>query len=136
MSSRIEWSGDRQVRQNMAAYGERAKEVKVRVAQYWAPQIQTQARNNATWTDRTGNARQSLRAYSSEDVPPKFGGSEAVDYPSPSDLAKNTVALYLSHGMQYGVYLETRHQGRYAIIMSTLQAFYPRISQMLREVFR
>jgi len=136
VSSLIEWSGDRQVRQNMAAYGERAKQVKIRIAQYWAPQIETSARSNATWTDRTGNARQALRAYYSEDVPPKFGASEAVDYPSPVDLAQNTVAVYLSHGMRYGLQLETRHQGRYAIIMNTLQSFYPRISQMLQNVFR
>ena len=68
----------------------------------FAPQIESYAKAMAPWQDRTGNARQTL-----------FTVVEAQ---------RDRVILYLSHQMSYGVYLELRWQGRYAIIMRTLQA--------------
>lgn len=125
--TRVSWSGDERVKQNMRRYGEEVKRAEREVALFFAGKIEQDARENAPWTDRTGNARQSLRAYVNDDVPPT--------YPDPQDLARDVVALYLSHGMDYGVYLEARWQGRYAVIMPTLQRYYPEIKKMLREIF-
>lgn len=54
----------------------------------------------APWTDRTGMARGSLSGESS------VGGGQAV--------------VTLSHGVEYGIWLEVAHQGRYAIVIPTL----------------
>lgn len=62
------------------------------VAQRLATIMENSAKQNAAWTDRTGNARSGL-----------FGTSE-------SNLAAHLVVIYLSHGpvIDYGVYLELR----------------------------
>lgn len=133
--TRVEWSNVPQVQRNMAAYGDRVKEAERRVAQYWSAVIEADAKQSAPWTDRTANARQSLRAYLGDEVPSKFGAPDANEYPAPTDLARDVVSLYLSHGMEYGVQLETRFNGRYAVILPTLQKHYPAISRMLRGIF-
>jgi len=86
------------------------------LARYFEPILENHAKQHAPWTDRTGNARQSL-----------FTASE---------LANDVVTLYLSHGMEYGVYLETRWAGKYAIILPTLQAHQGQILGMLQELVR
>jgi hypothetical protein len=120
----------------MRNYGNAVKLAELRVAQYWSAVIEPDARSQAPWTDRTGNARMALRAYTNENPPGKFGAADADEYPNPNDLARDVVALYLSHGMNYGLYLETRFQGKYAIILPTLQRYYPRIAAMLKDIFK
>jgi hypothetical protein len=80
--------------------------------------MQNDAKQNAPWTDRTGNARAGL-----------FGTAEA-------DFARKVVVLYLSHGatLNYGVFLELAHGGKYAIIMRTMQSHYNELMQMLHDV--
>jgi len=89
------------------------------IAQYVATEMQNDAKANAPWTDRTGNARTGL-----------FGTSEA-------DFAAKVVTIYLSHGatIDYGVWLELASSGRYAVIMRTMQNHYEHLMQMLREAF-
>jgi hypothetical protein len=58
-------------------------------------------KSNAKWTDRTGNARQGLNA----DV----------------QVSTNNVAIVLYHTVPYGVFLEVRWGGRYAIILPAMQ---------------
>jgi hypothetical protein len=100
-------------------YGDRVLQAVAAVCQYVATQMQNDAKSNAPWTDRTGNARTGI-----------FGTSEA-------DFANKVVAIYLSHGatIDYGVWLELAHSSRYGIIMRTMQAHYEPLMQMLREVF-
>lgn len=69
---------------------------------YGATLAEQQARTNAPWTDRTGNARNGLFAVAVDEDP--------------------TFLLVLYHTMPYGVYLEAAHSGRFAIIMPTLEA--------------
>jgi hypothetical protein len=65
-----------------------------------APKVANYARTNAPWRDRTGNARQGLAAkYSAS------GGVHRID---------------LAHGMPYGIYLEVKNAGQYAIIVPTI----------------
>lgn len=97
-------------------YDSRVMQAVASVAAYFEPILETHAKQTAPWTDRTGNARQTL-----------FSASE---------LAETVVRLYLSHGMEYGVYLELGFQGRYAVILPTLQAHYGQIGSMLRDIFR
>lgn len=58
-------------------------------------------KSNAPWTDRTGNARQGLHA-----VYGKEGDAHT---------------LTLAHGVSYGIWLEVRYAGRYAVILDSMQ---------------
>ncbi len=100
-------------------YGDRVLTAVAAVAQRVATEMQNQAKADAPWTDRTGNARTGI-----------FGTSEA-------DFAARVVTIYLSHGatIDYGLWLELANSGRYGVIMRTMQAQYEPLMQMLREIF-
>jgi hypothetical protein len=100
-------------------YGDKVLMAVAAVAQYVATEMENTAKETATWTDRTGNARTGL-----------FGTAEA-------DFAGHVVVLYLSHGatIDYGLMLETRGGGRYAVINRTMQSHYGELMDMLRGIF-
>lgn len=131
---RIEWRGIPEMQQRLQAYARAVHEAIRAVMEYFAPIVEGYAKDNAAWTDRTANARQSLRAYLNGEAPEPPSGDGAVPYPDLQDLAEEVVALYLSHGMDYGVSLELEHQGRYAIILPTLEAHYEPIMRMIRGI--
>lgn len=70
-------------------------------AQTSALKLQSDAQQNAPWTDRTGHARQRLK-----------GDALKVT---------NGYKLRLAHGVDYGVFLELAHAKRFAIIEKTLR---------------
>ncbi len=75
-------------------------EVAIEIAfENMAAQAEARMRTQASWTDRTGAARGSLRA----DV----------------DLTGRAFSLLLSHGVPYGIWLEVANDGRYAIVITT-----------------
>lgn len=74
----------------------------------YAGVIESAARTNAPWTDRTSNARNGLFTHVSQ-------SGEMV------------YSLDLAHRVPYGIWLEVRWSGRYAIIMPTLQEYGPRV---------
>lgn len=131
----IEWQGDEAMIRRMGDYGDRVVAAAREIGRYFAPILEAHAKENAPWTDRTANARQALRGYVDGDVPREASGENAAAYPDPHDLARDVVAIYLSHGMNYGVYLEASMQGRYAIIWPTIQEHLPAIRRMLQRVF-
>lgn len=73
----------------------------------WEARLESWMRANAPWEDRTGEARRQLDAFT-----------------TPS-AAK--VWLTVAHGVEYGVYLETLHQGRFAILWPALRMNWPLI---------
>lgn len=77
--------------------------------------IASRAKANAPWIDRTGNARNGLRA------------TVAVEGP-------NTYALILYHSVSYGIWLEVAHAGRYAIIMPTIYEYLPMVLGSLNQL--
>ena len=81
--------------------------------QNWAGQLEGYAKENAPWTDRTGHARQGLH-----------GGVDVDD---------TKFVLYLSHGVEYGIWLEIAHGGNYAIIKPTFDAHISRIRNTIHE---
>jgi len=120
-SARIRWSTPPdELARAIERYGDRVLQAVAAVAQYAATQMQNDAKAQATWTDRTGNARTGI-----------FGTSEA-------DFGAKVVTIYLSHGavIDYGVWLELANSGRYAVIMRTMQAHYQPLMDMLKEIFR
>ncbi len=73
------------------------------VMEYMMTYCEGKAKHNAPWTDRTGNARNSITGTILED-----------------DLKNGRVVGALYIGMDYGLYLELSNQGKYAIIGPTL----------------
>lgn len=110
----VEWRGREDVKAGMRRYGADVRAATLELAREWAPILETYAKTNRPWEDQTGNARQSLFAFADQD------GA--------------TTTIYLSHGMPYGVWLELRNQGRYAIILPTLEQHYARIQGSYRRL--
>ena len=71
-----------------------------------APEIEDWMKANAPWTDRTGNARQTLHTEIEE-------------------LVNQMVILWLAHGVYYGIFLELCNAGRFAIVTPSLDIFGP-----------
>ena len=82
----VEWSGIEDMIRKMQNYADKVQYAIVQVATYFKGVFETYAKQNAPWQDRTGNARQTLHAWINE-------------------LSRDTVELYLSHGMDYGIQL-------------------------------
>lgn len=76
-------------------------------------------KENAPWTDRTGNARAGLHAY----VPPSGGEDNDI------------FELIFAHSMYYGVFLELANSGRYSIIAQTVQHFGDLLMQRISRAF-
>lgn len=74
-------------------------------AHSFAPRIETHMKTNAPWTDRTGNARAGLFARAS--------------------VAGTGAKITFGHTVFYGIFLETRFAGRYAIVLPTLEEMAP-----------
>lgn len=70
------------------------------------PAIESWMRNNATWTDRTGNARRYLNT--------------AV-YP----ILYDWIVLQIAHGVPYGTSLETVSLGKFQILTPTIDHWGP-----------
>lgn len=87
------------------------------IVDYSAAASEKAMKENAPWTDRTANARTGLRA-----VPGHTPGvSHWVD---------------LLHSVSYGIWLEVRWAGRYAIILPTLQVQGPAMMARIAGLFR
>ena len=82
----------------------------------WAGTMEGYAKSNAPWTARTGNARPGLH-----------GGVDTDD---------DRLVLYLSHGVEYGIWLELAHGGNYAIVRPTADAHLPRIRRTVIDYWR
>lgn len=108
------WRGLEEVQLAMAAHVDNVHDVILLIADYLAPLLEAYAVENASWTDRTGNARQGLQGFV-------------------EDVSRTIVDIYISHRVDYGVYLETLHAGRYAILWPTIQANLPVVNRMLRQ---
>jgi hypothetical protein len=85
------------------------------ICQYYAAQAANWMKANAPWTDRTSNARQAL-------------------YTEVEQVVNQMVALILSHGVEYGIFLETLNAGRYAIIGPALDHFAVLIWRDVRQM--
>lgn len=71
--------------------------------------------NNAPWTDRTGDAREGLEV--------------AVT------LDNESLEIDLYHTIEYGIWLEVRWGGKYAIIIPTVEAMGPKLFDKMNNMF-
>lgn len=80
-----------------------------------ASELQAKMQTNRPWTDRSGMAKATLRAK--------------VSQPN-----SNTVRITLSHGVEYGIWLELAHGKNYAIVAPTIREEGPRIVEDLNDL--
>jgi hypothetical protein len=83
-------------------------------AETQAKNLEKDAKLQARWTDRTGHARQRLRGFSEKTV--------------------NGRRIVLSHGVDYGLWLELAHEKKYAIVEPTVRLSAPFILSDLRDL--
>lgn len=90
-----------------------AETIAVRVAERNADEIRAWMRENAPWTDRTGEARAGL-------------DTEVIH------VIARAVFIVLYHRVSYGIYLEFARAARYRILAPALDYFVPRIIAQLQ----
>lgn len=83
-------------------------------AQSMAPEVENYMKINAPWTDRTSNARNGLAARAYRD--------------------KDEIGIVLFHQVTYGIWLETRFGGKYAIIEPTIQAMSTKVMARFERI--
>lgn len=101
---------------NLGDYADRILAAVFDLAQFFAAKLEAWAKANAMWTDQTGNARQGLTARA-------FKTATAV-------------TLVLFHTMSYGIWLEVKNAGRYAIILRTLETHYSPYMRAIEGLLR
>ena len=101
---------------NTAEYAKRLYQAVVKLAEDFAVRMEGYAKQHAPWTDRTGHARQGLVAR-------VFPTAAAV-------------VIVLAGTMSYSIWLEVANQGRYAIILPTIDAHRAAIAGALQRLVR
>lgn len=84
-------------------------------AQEGAEYVESYAKINARWRDRTGDLRRTLHAYKGR-------------------RSNSQYTIIIEHGMPYGYWLENYFWGRYAILDEALEASYPILLERLKDV--
>ena len=107
----------RELGRNLEQFPDRVDGAVHAVMEYQGQKAASHMKTNARWTDRTGNARNGL-------------GYKVTWEP------KVLHAIHLFHRVSYGIFLETRWAGRYAIILPTIQQFGPDTMRLLDKLFR
>ena len=103
------------LKKNLDNMSEKLGAVLLMYAATKASELQSKMQQNRPWTDRTGLAKARLSAK--------------VSQPN-----KNTVRITLTHGVDYGIWLELAHGKNYAIIAPTVREEGPRIVSDLNNL--
>lgn len=80
---------------------------------YWKLTAESEMKAGARWTDRTGNARAGLIS----DV----------------ESQENQWTLYFASMATYGIWLEIRWSGKYAIVGPTMNSIGPKLAKMIAD---
>ncbi len=115
--SGVNWeSSPGDMAKRVEAYGKRLLQAVYELAVKWTQQLVNEMKETHPWKNRTGAAEKNL-----------FGRVVRV--------AMGAV-LILGHGVTYGIYLERKNAGRYAIVHPTLQRNYAAIMASLQQLVR
>jgi hypothetical protein len=87
----------------------------VAVMEFSRPRVESFAKINAPWTDRTTNARNGLNATT------EHGGVSS--------------SIIIAHGVSYGIWLEVMQGGRYGIILRTIREMGAEVMANMRGLF-
>ena len=93
-------------------YPKKTRDKIIEIMEEFQEELLDYAQSNAPWQDHTGEARSGLSTEVS-------GGFEA--------WSNNAVSLSLFHTVDYGIWLEVRWGGKYAIIIPTLEKMGPEL---------
>lgn len=99
----------------LSAFNARMDRAIYAATKFHATSAVSYARQNAPWTDRTSNARNGLFARAEREYP-KY-------------------RIIVGHGVPYGIYLESRWSGRYAIIRPTIDKVGPEYMKTVSTLF-
>ena len=118
MTTTVDWQGDdfeTLVRRELEVQEQELHRVSYQTLRSMSAVAEVYMKNNASWTDRTGNARQGLYTEVNEIV--------------------NGAEMRLSHGVWYGIFLELAHQSDYAIVLPAYEYFGAELMRVLLEMF-
>ena len=87
------------------------------LCQIAAMKMEEYAKNEAPWTDRTGNARQNLK-----------GQAEWI--------SADKIMIAVSHHMSYGYWLELAHGREYAILEESIEENVEELYRALRRLLK
>lgn len=118
MAEGLKWTTDT-LSINLAKAEGRAHAYLARTTEYYSLRSESHAKSRAPWTDRSGNARGGLTATPSASIGRGGGGSYSIE---------------LFHRVKYGIWLEIRWSGRYAIINPTIAAQGPKFFSTANNV--
>lgn len=109
-------AGSKDVIRNLNNYCDRLMAAVEALGKNYTARMESDAKQNAPWTDRTGNARQGLFGYTRNE--------------------RQKLTFRIAHSVRYGVYLELAHQGRFRILRPTAKKFAPRYFQDVKRLVR
>lgn len=104
------------LKRNLEQLDDRVDSYIAAVVDYSSDKTVAYAKETAPWTDRTGNARSGLRTET-EWIP------------------KKSHSIFLFHSVLYGIWLEIRWAGKYAVILPTLKVQGPATMRLLEKLF-
>jgi hypothetical protein len=123
------------------AYGHRVEAALYAAANAWGQSIQDAARTNASWADRTANARSGL-FYAVEGFgmgemigEVSAGAKALMSETSVESAGADEIIIVLAHTVYYGKHLELSHGGKNAIIMSTIEEHLPALEALIRKSY-
>lgn len=110
--AKFQWRGD--LVKNLDEFDTKAQRAMYVAGQQIATAATAHMKASAPWTDQTGNARNGLaaRVYST----------------------KRLTAVVLYHQVPYGIFLEVRWSGKYAVIMPTIEVMGPRFASLVAKM--
>jgi hypothetical protein len=88
----------------------------VAAAEFNAPKIASSMKSQAKWTDRTGNARNGLSATTA--------------------ITPDNVQILMFYSVPYGLWLEVRWSGKYAVVGPAVQEWFPKVMDTLGKLIQ
>ena len=107
---------DASLRRNLGDLPDRIDAYVHATVDYGSDKVVAYAKQNAKWRDQTGAARSGLRTVTEWEP-------------------RKRHAIVLFHSVTYGIWLEVRFAGRYAIILPTIQVMGPEVMRLLNKLF-
>lgn len=114
MANGITWD-DRELVANLRSFDTRVHRAIAATMKFHATRAQAYARQAAPWTDRTSNARNGLFAK--------------------AESSGNSHRIIVGHSVSYGIWLEVRWSGRYAIIRPTIDREGPLVMDTVSKLY-
>lgn len=106
----------REISDELGSFNRRMNKGIAAAMNYQATRSEIYMKTNASWTDRTGNARSGLFTATKHE-----GDSHE---------------MVLSHAVAYGIWLEVRFSGRYAIVRPALAIAAKELESLISKIMK